>query len=261
MHQAANIPVQGRTGQLNSVPMGLRDQLNVVLHQIRSPENLGAVARLMANFGCGQLVLSEPGTYAFSAAEKLAIRAERVLETLRLESTLAQAVGSCVYACGTTSRRVEGRVALTPEQAVERLARQAARGPVALVFGGEKRGLSDEELARCQDLLIIPTGSTQPSMNLSQAVAVMLYLCSRADAATLGEEGPKVDGVRLATAHALEERMKGVLLAAGFLNPQAPRHVLGELSRSLLRAELSQREAELWLAAFKQLERAIAHGQ
>lgn len=241
--------------------MALRGQLTVVLHQIRSPDNLGAVARLMANFGFSRLVLSDPVTYAFSAAEKLAIRGERVLESLRLEKSLPDALADCVYACGTTSREVEGRQALSPEEAVQRLAARAALGPVALVFGGEKRGLSDDELARCQDLLVIPTQPAQPSMNLSQAVAVLLYLCVREDAAPEATAAPAPEGARLGTVQALEARMREVLLSAGFLNPQAPQHVLGELVRCLLRAAPTQREVELWLAAFKQLERAMARGK
>jgi tRNA/rRNA methyltransferase len=240
--------------------MGLRDQLTVVLHQIRSPDNLGAVARLMANFGFSRLVLSEPVTYAFTQAEKLAIRGERLLETMRVEKALDQALSDCVYACGTTSRRVEGRVALTPEQAASRLAEHAARGQVALVFGGEKRGLSDEELSRCQDLLVIPTQPDQPSMNLSQAASVLLFLCSRQDAAPARAQ-PEGEGARLGTVQALEKRMGEVLLRAGFLNPQAPEHVLGELVRGLLRSKPTQREVELWLTAFKQLQRSLALGK
>jgi tRNA/rRNA methyltransferase len=236
--------------------MGPRDQLTVVLHQIRSPDNLGAVARLMANFGFSRLLLSDPVTYAFTQAEKLAIRGEKVLEGMRLEKGLDGALAGCVYACGTTSRQLEGRPALTPEEAARRLAEHAARGPVALVFGGEKRGLSDEELSRCQDLLVIPTRPDQPSMNLSQAVAVMLFLCARQLEAEQAP-APAVEGARLGTVKALEERMEEALLRADFLNPQAPGHVLGELTRSLLRSGLTQREAELWLTAFKQLARKL----
>lgn len=232
----------------------LRTRLNVVLHQTRSPDNLGAVARLMANFGLGRLVLSEPVTYAFRAAEKLAVKGEKVLEGMRLEKDLPSALASSVYAVGTTSRSIEGRRSLTPEEAAARLEEEAARGEVALVFGGEKRGLSDAELSLCQDVLAIPTAAEQPSMNLAQAAAVLLYLCSRKEAPP-PERAP--EGASLGTMRALEERMGEVLLGVGYLNPQAPEHILGELWRSLSRAGLSRREAELWLAAFKQIRRAL----
>jgi tRNA/rRNA methyltransferase len=240
--------------------MGLGEQLTVVLHQTRSPENLGAVARVMANFGFSRLILSDPVTYAFRGAERLAVKGESVLERMAVARDLPEALTDCVYAIGTTSRtQLKGRAALTPEEAVRRLAQESARGRVALVLGGEQRGLSDEELAHCAEVLVIPTSEVQPSMNLAQAASVLLYLCGREGA---GEPVPVVPepGARMGTLSALSARMREVLLSADFLNPQAPDHVLHELQRTLLRARLTQREAELWLTAFKHLERAVKQG-
>ncbi len=240
--------------------MGLGAHLTVVLHQTRSPDNLGAVARVMANFGFSRLILSDPATYAFRGAERLAVKGEAVLEQMAVARDLPEALKDCVYAIGTTSRtQLKGRVALTPEQAVRRLSEESTRGRVALVMGGEQRGLSDEELAVCAEVLVIPTSEVQPSMNLAQATAVLLYLCSREGE---GEPVPAAvePGARMGTVNALSGRMREVLLSAQFLNPQAPEHVLHELEQTLLRARLTQREAELWLNAFKHLGRAVARG-
>jgi tRNA/rRNA methyltransferase len=237
--------------------------LTVILHQTRSPENLGAVARVMANFGFSRLILSDPSTYAFRGAERLAVKGESVLERMAVAQNLPEALKECVYAVGTTSRtQIEGRTALTPEEAVARLAEQSQRGRVALVLGSEQRGLSNEELAFCTDFLVIPTSEVQPSMNLAQAAAVLLYLCSREGRkpAEVAPLPPEAQGARMGTVSALGERMKQVMLEAQFLNPQAPEHVLRELERSLLRAQLTQREAELWLTAFKHLGRAMGGG-
>jgi tRNA/rRNA methyltransferase len=218
----------------------------------------------MANFGFSRLILSDPSTYAFRGAERLAVKGESVLERMAVAQSLPEALKDCVYAVGTTSRtQIEGRTALTPEEAVARLAEQSQRGRVALVLGSEQRGLSNEELAFCTDFLVIPTSEVQPSMNLAQAAAVLIYLCSRegrqpAEAAPLP---PEAQGARMGTVNALGERMKQVMLEAQFLNPQAPEHVLRELERSLLRAQLTQREAELWLTAFKHLGRAMGGGK
>jgi tRNA/rRNA methyltransferase len=238
--------------------------LTVILHQTRSPENLGAVARVMANFGFSRLILSDPSTYAFRGAERLAVKGESVLERMAVAQNLPEALKECVYAVGTTSRtQLEGRIALTPEEAVARLAQQSQRGRVALVLGSEQRGLSNEELAFCTDFLVIPTSEVQPSMNLAQAAAVLLYLCSREGRkpAEVAPLPPEEQGARMGTVNALGERMKQVMLEAQFLNPQAPEHVLRELERSLLRAQLTQREAELWLTAFKHLGRAMGGGK
>ncbi|MGV3624254.1 MAG: RNA methyltransferase [Archangium sp.] len=224
----------------------------VVCHQLRSPENLASIARAMANFGCSELILSDPQTHEFRAAGRMAVKADPVLDRMAIAQTLDEALGGVVYAVGTTSRTVLKRHSpLTPEQAVDRLAQHATRGKVALVLGGEKRGLSDEELARCHDVLVIPTPGPQPSMNLSHAAAVLLYLCSRHDAPAADQ--PK--GATMQMLQRLEAKMKEALLAAEFLNPQAPDHVLNELSRALVRGGITEREAQVWLAAFEHLRR------
>jgi tRNA/rRNA methyltransferase len=97
-------------------------------------------------------------------------------------------------------------------------------------------------------------------MNLAQAAAVLLYLCAREKGRDAGagvdQAKPLEAGAKLGTVGALEGKMREALLGAGFLNPQAPAHILDELLRTLTRGNLSQREAELWLSAFKQLDRA-----
>src|SRR5690242_10008027 len=104
----------------------LRDRLVVVCHQIRSPDNLGAVARLMANFGMAELRLSDPLTYALREAEKLAIKGTHVLEGMKVYRTLDEALEDCTLACGTTSRGdVKGRVTSAPEVAIGALAERA----------------------------------------------------------------------------------------------------------------------------------------
>lgn len=241
--------------------MQLGENLTVVLHQTRSPENLGAVARVMANFGFSRLVLSDPATYSFRNAERLAVKGDAVLAGMAVAKDLPEALSHCVWAVGTTSRNpLQGRTVLSPEEAIRRLVQESARGRVALVLGGEQRGLSDEELAHCPDVLAIPTSEVQPSMNLAQAAAVLLYLCGREGATTSAPPQPVEPGARMGTLHALSERMRTAMLSAQFLNPQAPQHVLHELEQSLLRARLTQREAELWLTAFKHLERAATRG-
>lgn len=228
----------------------------VVCHQLRSAENLGAIARLMANFSFAELILSDPATHDFRGAEKLGVGAEAVLGRFAVAQTLEEALGGVVYAVGTTSREELKRSApLSPEEGAARLAKHSARGKVALVLGGEKRGLSDEELALCQDVVVIPTRGAQPSMNIAQAAAVLLYACAREGRAPREAAEP---GARLETVRALERKLEAALLACEFLNPQAPGHVLHELSRALVRGSLTQREAELWLSAFEHVRRVTA---
>jgi tRNA/rRNA methyltransferase len=225
--------------------------LMVVCHQIRSADNLGSIARLMANFGLTRLVLSDPVTHDFRGAEKMAVGAEHVLRDVAVAKDIPEALEKCVYAVGTTSRGKH----LTPEQAIARLREHSARGPVALVLGGEKRGLSDDELAQCHDVAVIPTDVEQPSMNISQAAAVFLYLWSRAASPAPVEEE---EGARGQTLQALEKKLHEALDAVGWLNKQAPQHALRELVRSLVRGKLTQREAQMWLSALEHVRRVTS---
>ncbi len=241
--------------------MSLAANIRVVLHMTQSADNLGAVARGMANFELTRLLLSQPGPFDIEDALKLGVRGEGVLDALQVVDSLPAALEGCVWAVGTTSRNpLEKRAVMTPEEALAKLVAEARRGPVALVLGGEKRGLSNEELAFCPDILAIRTGTTQPSMNLAQAAIVLFYLLSRELARAEGEEPipqPVEPGARMGTVHALGALMQKTLIAADFLNPQSPELVLRELELTLLRAHLTQREAELWLNAFKHLGRSM----
>lgn len=236
--------------------MLLRRQLRVVLHQIQSAENLGAVARLLANFDFPVLRLSDPLLEDTGEANRTAVHAGHVLSSAERASRLEDAVADAVYVLGTSGREaLRGRSPLTPEEGIDRLRAAAARGPVALVLGGERRGLSDEELALCQDVACIPAPGPQPSLNLAQAAAVLLYLASRADETPAPEAGPD-PGAPQAVREVLRRRMERALRAADGLNPQSPLPVLDEMLRALDRACLSRREAELWAAAWKQMARA-----
>lgn len=228
----------------------------LICHQLRSPDNLGAIARVMANFGLSELILSDPATHDFRGAERLGIKGEAILDTFAVARSLSEALSGVVYAVGTTSRtRLKRFTPLTPEEGIAKLAEHSARGKVALVLGGEKRGLSDEELACCHDVLVIPTPGPQPSMNIAQAAGLLSYLVARSQVERVT---PREPGARLETVQALEKVMREALLASEFLNPQAPDNVLKELSRCLVRGALTQREAELWLAAFVHLARVTS---
>jgi tRNA/rRNA methyltransferase len=243
--------VEGETSML------LRRQLCVVLHQIQSAENLGAVARLLANFDLPVLRLSDSRLEDIDAAHRTAVHAEHVLAAAERVSRLEDAVADAVYVLGTSGRdALRGRVAVSPEEGIERLRVAASRGPVALVLGGERRGLSDEELALCQDVASIPAPGPQPSLNVAQAAAVLLYLASRADEAPPPAVTPD-PGAPQALREVLRRRMERALRVADGLNPQSPLPVLDEMLRALDRAQLSRREAELWAAAWKQVARAV----
>jgi tRNA/rRNA methyltransferase len=248
------------------------DRVRLVLHRPQSAENIGAAARVMKNFGLGRLVLVAPPAWAgpprgggpgtaqddvLARARRMARRASDVLEAAEVHPDLRAALGPATWVCGTTSRALEGRPRLDPRQLAAELTRRSAAGEVAVVFGEERRGLSDAELELCAAVCTIPTGAAYDSMNLAQAVAVIAY--ELAVAAPAGAAPPAGgEPARHATVEALWDRARAVLGRAGYLNPQNPEHILADLRRLLARADPTQREVELLVAALRAVERLLA---
>jgi tRNA/rRNA methyltransferase len=236
-----------------SVP--ILSEVRFVLNRPRSLDNVGAVARVVKNFGLGRLILVDPLSYNFERAGKLAVGAEDVVESLGMEKELPAALSSSVLAVGTSSRSVKKRRSLAPDEAAALLL--ATPGPVAVVFGDEKRGLSDEDLAACQVTCCIPSSDAQPSLNLAQAAAVMGYALIAAARShdPAPTPGPDDGRATLAEQAELDALLGQVLLDADFLNPQNPQAILAELRQPLERAGLTRREWQLWRSALKKLAR------
>lgn len=152
----------------------LRD-IVVVLVATRNPLNIGAVARAVANFGFSDLRLVQPYDVAFREA-KSAVGAEDVLARAQLYDSVADAISGCSLVIGTSAaRNRELSADIVSLKAAGRRIRARANSRVALLFGSEKRGLSNRDLSYCHWIIRIPTVANAPSMNLAQAVAVCLY--------------------------------------------------------------------------------------
>ena len=157
------------------------DRLVVVLVRARNPSNIGAVARAMHDFGFGRLRVVNEYPVPFAAA-KSAVDAVSVLAAATESVTLAEAVADCTLVLGTTAvgeRVLEHPLHLLPEGARQTASELRDGSRVALVFGSEKTGLSNEELSYCHALVTIPMhqpeGGRHLSMNLGQAAAVCLW--------------------------------------------------------------------------------------
>jgi TrmH family RNA methyltransferase len=148
----------------------------VVLVSTRNPLNIGASARAMSNFGIRNLRLVKPYEPGFREARS-AVGAAATLEHARIFSTLADAVADCALVIGTTGGRDRhlNNSLLRLQDAAPLVEQETARGMVAIVFGSEKRGLSNDDLSYCHWTMHIPTAEDHVSMNLGQAVAVSLY--------------------------------------------------------------------------------------
>ena len=249
-------------------------QITLVLHRPSSAENIGAVARVMKNFGLRRLAIVAPPSWTglprgggpgsareevLARARKTARHASDLLESAEIHPDARSALAHATWSCGTSSRSLDGRPPLSPRQLASAVATRAGAGPIAIVFGEERRGLSDRELELCQAVCRIPTRADYDSMNLAQAAAVIGYELSLAEAEATGPaaSGAAVEAARHATVEALWDGLRRVLAEAGYLNPQNPEHILADWRRLLARAEPTQREVELLVAAVRALARKL----
>jgi TrmH family RNA methyltransferase len=238
------------------------DRLRVVLIASRNPLNIGAAARAMSNFGALHLRVVQPYDVAFREARS-AVDAEPVLTAAEEHATVADAVADCGLVIGTTdgSRR-------TPRESLQRLEAGAATlrqhlrsgAQAALLFGSEKVGLSNQDLSHCDFLVRIPTRTEHPSMNLGQAVAIVLYEFVRASDAGPTPDLPAAAGATgtgpFATAGD-RERLVTVLLAAlersGYLHHGHDTTPEERIRRLIRHLRLSQSELYEWTGLMRQL--------
>lgn len=219
----------------------------------RNPDNLGAIARAMKNFGLTDWVVVAPNPQLLEGpgAQRLAVKSGELLDSVKKVDTLAEAVADCTWVVGTTGRLVDGHRRMTPKQLS---AEAAARGDAtwALVFGDERHGLVNDDLAQCHAISFIPSSRHQPSLNLAQSVVVYAYELTLAERAPTPGAGPALaDDAQLREVRA---SMSLSLTAGGFLPKDTPsRHALADLMAPLVRARLSRAEASLWTAAFRVL--------
>jgi tRNA/rRNA methyltransferase len=231
----------------------------VVLVRPRNPLNIGAAARACANFGVRDLVLLAPHPPVWEEARS-AVGAEDVLKSARVAATLAEAVGECSLAIGTTAgtRRNLDRDLVPLDDLAVRLRRHAARHrKAALVFGSEKTGLSNDDLAACHLLVRIPTSVETPSMNLGQAVAVCCYELARAGLVATRPPKARIhlsDPANLQSLEHLFNRAARLLDAAGYLKPKSRAATLRKLRRLLLDLELTNNDARVLGGVLAQVE-------
>jgi len=227
--------------------------LKVVLISPRNPLNIGAAARAMSNFGFSELRLVNPYQVAFREARS-AVKAHAVLEQAREYSSVAEAVADCALVVGTTA--IGPRVLEHPLRRLEYggklIARKLANEPVALLFGSEKFGLSNEDMSHCHWLMRIPAREEHGSMNLGQAVAVCLYEIIRSPAAP----NTAPDATRFADAAHLEritELLETILDGSGYVHARVEGSTRMKIRRLVRRLQLNAHDAEVWLGMLRQI--------
>ena len=228
-----------------------RDRLRVVLVRTRNPLNIGAVARIMSNFGFLRLRLVQPYEPSFREA-KSAVGAADLLQNAELFNSLAEAVSDCSLVVGTSAVRDRelGQAVAYPVTAGLKVRASLASQNVGLVFGSEKTGLSTDDLSHCQLLVRIPTRDEHVSLNLAQAVGVVLYEISREE--SVGE-AEVIAGANAATLERITATLLDALQESGYVKGDSEVATEQKVRRLVRRMRLGEEDSELWLGMLKKM--------
>lgn len=242
--------------------MPLRE-LRVVLFRPKYAENVGSVARAMLNMGASRLALVDPQGYDIDRAAPLAtVHARHILENAQVVDSLAEGLAGTSLVIGTTARTGGWRKGLlTPAKAApEVLSRLREGGGVALVFGPEDRGLTNEETSLCDQLCMIPASPDCTSLNLSQAVLILLYECYQlALSKPFEPAGPPTErDASFEERQALFSNMQEALAAIDFLKDQNAEYWMLPVRRFFSRFRLRRNEFNLLMGICRQVRSVAA---
>jgi TrmH family RNA methyltransferase len=233
-----------------------RARVSVVLVRARNPNNIGAVARAMHCFGFADLRLVNDYSVALEDARS-AVDASAILAGAKEFSSVPEAVADCNLVVGTTAvgeRRREHPL-YTFAEGGARVCSALPSARIALLFGSEKTGLSNEALSHCHWLMTIPMhqspGARHASMNLGQAAAVCLYeLIRQADAPPLNETQPPASAEDL---ERVTELLGQVLEGIDYARRRPAGAERTEVRRMVRRLQLNQSDARRWIGILRQL--------
>ncbi|BAU72744.1 tRNA (cytosine(32)/uridine(32)-2'-O)-methyltransferase TrmJ [Metapseudomonas furukawaii] len=242
--------------------------IRVVLVNTSHPGNIGGAARAMKNMGLSRLILVDPEDFPSPEASARASGADDILQSADVVATLEEALVGCSLVVGTSARdrRIPWPL-LDPRECGKASVDQVqVGGEVALVFGREYAGLTNEELQRCQYHVHIPSNPEFSSLNLAAAVQVLVY---EVRMAWLAQEGlpSKVEKIETTamlnaqpvTADELERfygHLESTLVDIGFLDPEKPRHLMSRLRRLYGRSGISKLEMNILRGILTETQKA-----
>ena len=251
---------------LSSDAQALLSNIRIVLVNTTHPGNIGGVARAMKNMGLTQLCLVEPKDYPSEQAEWRASNAVDLLATAQVVNTLDEAIADCGLVIGTSAR--ERRIPwplFTPRECAERSVGEAAQHPVAIVFGREDRGLTNEELHKCHYHVHIPANPEYSSLNLATAVQVLVYEL-RVTCLTAQQQGEPLHfddwDMPPANVEALERyysHLEQTLQKLDFIQVDNPRQTMTRLRRLYSRVRLDEMELAIMRGMLTSIQNYIYH--
>lgn len=232
------------------------DSVRIVLVATTHPGNIGSAARAMKTMGLKRLYLVNPNLNPYRTAFELAAGADDILQTAVICTSLAQALEGCHLICGTSARpRDLSLPGLTPATCAELLSEQSMDTEMAVVFGREHAGLTNEELLLCHYHLHIPSHPDFSSLNLAQAVQIIAYELRMRNL----NPSPRVEMTQntFASSNEMEQfytHLEKTLIQIDFLKPSNPKKLLQRLRRLFNRAHLETTEVNILRGILTQIE-------
>ncbi|MBN1615579.1 MAG: RNA methyltransferase [Deltaproteobacteria bacterium] len=229
------------------------ENVTLVLSRPKYPGNVGSVARCARNFGIDRIMVVGSNSLDPEAMKQMSTHfAADIVEKIIYSKDLDEALSPFRHIVGTTARKGSARGPfLSPRDAAPHLAEMSANNTIAMLFGPEDAGLTNEEIRRCHTVVTIPTADAFRSLNLSHAAMILcyeLFVCSA--------ETPQAFTPAQATSRELEGmfgQIKELLLEIGFLNPENPDYWMTHLRRLLFRIRLTSREVKIIRGICRQL--------
>lgn len=223
------------------------DKIRVILVETSHPGNIGSSARAMKIMGLSNLILVNPKNFPDPKASELAVHADDLLSNSLIVDTLDEALKESTLVFGMSARdRMVSQTVLTPrEAAIKITAEYQMHQNIALVFGREKSGLTNEELERCPFQVKIPTVSDYSSLNLAAAVQVIAYEIFVASLQNSIQPETKIDFATAEEMQKLYEHIEKTLLEINFLKPNNPRRMMPRMRQIFNRARLDREDVNL----------------
>jgi len=234
------------------------ENISIVLVGTTHPGNIGAAARAMHNMCFNRLVLVDPQCAVGEVAYARASGANAVLDDRQTFTGLAQAIADCGCVIATSARRRSlAWPELSPEAMSQKLVDMGGSSRVALVFGREHSGLTNEELQLCNYMLSIPANPEFSSLNLASAVQIVCYEIYRRQAIRPAAAVPDAQDLPASSAETegYFAQLQQVLESNGFVNPEQPGLVMQRLRRLYLRSEPTRNEINILRGMLSAIER------
>ncbi len=236
--------------------------VRVVLSHTSHPGNIGAAARAMKTMGFTDLVLVAPRHFPDPDARAMAAGADDVLAAARVVDTLEAALAECTLAAGFSAR---GRELSHPVETLRgsapELVAASERGLLALVFGNETSGLSNDELGRCQRFVAIPANPAYGSLNLAAAVQVACYELATTAAAHAPPTGSAGTAATGADVDGLFMHLEALAIESGYLDPAKPGRFMERMRRLFARGALEREEVRALRGMLAAFERRMKGGK